>query len=375
MKDDAFSLLKELTEAHGAPGHEDGPRAVFIREMAPLGPLSTDRLGSVLCEVGGPAPAGAGPRLMITAHLDEVGFMVHSITEAGFLTLVPLGGWWTHTLLAQRIRVRTRTGRDLLGIITSTPPHFLSETEKTKVLAMEQLYVDVGASSRRHAEETFGLRPGDVAVPDSACTPLADPDLLCAKAFDNRVGVAVTIAALRQLAAASFPSPGHLLGVATVQEEVGCRGAETAAALARPDVALVIEGTPADDTPGHPAGARQAVLGKGPQIRVMDPTALMNPRLVRCVTDIATEKNIPYQLAVRRSGGTDARAFTTSGLGVPSVVIGVPVRYIHSHNSVIHLDDYLATVALVAEVARRLDAATVRGFTDFLGCDNGTGKR
>lgn len=366
MKEDAFSLLKELTESHGAPGHEDGPRAVFIRELAAVGPLSTDRLGSVMCEVAGPAGKSTGPRLMVTAHLDEVGFMVHSITEGGFLTLVPLGGWWTHTLLAQRVRIRTRSGREHLGVITSTPPHFLSESEKNKVLAIEQLYVDVGASSRQHAEETLGLRPGDPVVPDSACTPMSDPDLLCAKAFDNRVGVAVTIAALQQLAAASFPAPGQLLGVATVQEEVGCRGAETAAALARPDVALVIEGTPADDAPGYPASARQAVLGKGPQIRVMDPTALMNPRLVQFVTDVATEKNIPCQLAVRRGGGTDARAFTTSGLGVPCVVIGVPARYIHTHNAIIHLDDYLATVALVVEVVRRLDRAAVDALTRFL---------
>jgi len=369
MKDSAFSLLRELTEAHGAPGHEDGPRAIFARELRPLGPLTTDRLGSVLCEVRQPDGRDSGPRVMITAHLDEVGFLVHHITEAGFLTIVPLGGWWTHTLLAQRVRIRTRTGREHLGIITSTPPHFLNESEKNKVLGIDKLYVDVGASSRRHAEETLGLQPGDAIVPDSLCTPLSDPDLICAKAFDNRVGIAVTIDALQQLAAASFPAPGQLLGVATVQEEVGCRGAETAATLARPDVALVIEGTPADDTPGHPSSVRQAVLGQGPQIRVMDPTALMNPRLVRFVTDVATEKNIPYQLAVRRTGGTDAKAFTTSGLGVPSVVIGVPARYIHTHNAIIHLDDFLATVALVVEVARRLDTAAVASLSDFLAAE------
>ena len=257
MKEAAFSLLRDLTEAHGAPGHEDGPRAIFAREMAPLGTLTTDRLGSVLCELSpGTKNTQTQPRVMITAHLDEVGFMVHSITESGFLTVVALGGWWTHTLLAQRVRIRTRTGREHLGIITSTPPHFLSETEKNRVLTIEQLYIDVGASSRRHAEEILGLSPGDVIVPDSRCTPLSDPDLLCAKAFDNRVGVAVTIAALQQLAASSYPSPSQLLGVATVQEEIGCRGAETAAALARPDIALVIEGTPADDTPGYPASPR-----------------------------------------------------------------------------------------------------------------------
>ncbi len=366
MKDTAFSLLKELTEAHGPPGHEDGPRAIFARETAPLGELSADRLGSVMCEVAARAGAAAAPRIMITAHLDEVGFMVHSVTDAGFLTLVPLGGWWTHTLLAQRVRIRTRSGREHLGVITSTPPHFLSEAEKSKILTIEQLYVDVGAADRKDAEEMLGIRPGDPVAPDTACVPLSNPDLLCAKAFDNRVGIAVTIAALQQLAESTFPAPGRLAGVATVQEEVGCRGAETAAVLARPDVALVIEGTPADDTPGNPGGARQAVLGKGPQIRVMDPTAIMNPRLVQFVADVATEKNIPYQIAVRRGGGTDARAFSTAGLGVASVVIGVPARYIHTHNSIIHLDDYLATVTLVTEVVRRLDAGAVRGFTEFL---------
>ena len=362
MKDTAFSLLRELTEAHGAPGHEDAVRAIFCREVAPLGELSCDKLGSVMCE----ARSHRGPRVMITAHMDEVGFMVQAITDAGFLQIVPLGGWWTHALLAQRVRVKSRHGREHWGVISSTPPHFLSEAEKSKVLPIEQLFIDLGASSRQQVEEVLGVRPGDPIVPDSACTPLADPDLLCAKAFDNRAGVGVIIQALQQLTAGSYPSPNQLLAVATVQEEVGCRGAETAAALARPDVALVIEGTPADDTPGFPASSRQAVLGKGPQIRVMDPTALMNPRLVDFVRDVATEKNIPHQVAVRRTGGTDARSFTTAGLGVPCVVIGVPARYIHTSNSIIHLDDYLATVALVVEVVNRLDAAATTELTAFL---------
>ncbi len=360
MKDNAFSLLRELTEAHGAPGHEDAARAIFVRETTALGPLSSDKLGSVLCEVAG----GRGPRVMLTAHLDEVGFMVQDITAEGFLQIVALGGWWTHTLPSQRVRVKTRSDREVLGVISSTPPHFLPEADRQKLVPLDKLFIDIGASSRRFAEETLGVRVGDPIVPDSPLTALADPDLLCAKAFDNRIGIAALIQTLQQLAADSVRT-NTLLGVATVQEEVGCRGAKTAASLAKPDVALVFEGTPADDTPGFQS-SRQAVLGKGPQIRVFDPTAIMSKRLVDFVRDIATEKGLPHQVAVRRGGGTDAASFQTVGLGAPSVVIGVPARYIHSHNSIIHLDDYLATVALVTEVTRRLDTTAVASLTDFL---------
>jgi putative aminopeptidase FrvX len=360
MTDDPVSLLRQLTEAHGAPGHEEAVRTIFRNELAELGTISYDRLGSIMCEVSG----GRGPRVMVTAHMDEVGFMVQNITDAGFLQIVALGGWWTHNLLAQRVRVKTRSGREVLGVVTSTPPHFLAEAERTKVLPIEQLFIDVGAADRCQAEESLGVRIGDAIVPDSPLTRMATENLLCAKAFDNRVGVAVVIQSLHQVAGGGVTS-NSLLGVATVQEEVGCRGAITAAALARPEVALVIEGTPADDSPGLPAATRQAVLGKGPQIRLMDPTALMSPRLVEFVREVSLEKGIPHQFAVRRSGGTDASSFHTSGLGVPCVVIGVPARYIHSHNSIVNLDDYLACVTLVTEVVRRLDASAVTELTAF----------
>ncbi len=361
MKAAALQLLRELTEAHGAPGHEDAVRALFRHHLCDVGSLACDRLGSIQCTLR----ADHGPRVMVTAHMDEVGFMVQSITEGGFLRVVPLGGWWTHNLLAQRVRVKTRSHGEKLGVVGSTPPHFLSDAEKSKVLAIEHLFVDLGARNRKEVEETMGVRVGDPVVPDTEFTPVSDGDWLLAKAFDNRVGVGVVIQTLQQLRG-PHESPNTLLGVATVQEEVGCRGAETAARLAQPDVALVIEGTPADDTPGNPAGSQQGAIGGGPQIRVMDPTALMNTRLVDFVRDVATEKGIPHQTAVRRSGGTDAKSFTTSGLGIPCVVIGVPARYIHSHNSMIHLDDYLATVTLVTEVVKRLGRSEVAELTDFL---------
>jgi putative aminopeptidase FrvX len=362
MRDAALNLLRDLTEAHGAPGHEGDVRAIFHRELRGLGEFDSDRLGSIVCAR---QTRGDAPRVMLTAHMDEVGFLIQNVQENGLLQIVALGSWWTHNLLAHRVRVKTRSGREVGGLIVSTPPHFLEESERSKVLPMDKLLVDIGASSRKQAEEEVGVRAGDAIVPDTPMTPLANGNLLMGKAFDNRAGLAAVIQAFQQLAAGSG-LPNTLLAVGTVQEEIGCRGAATAAALARPDVALILEGAPADDSPGKTGVGVQSALGKGPQVRIMDPSAMMSPALVDFVCEVATEKGIPHQIAVRRSGATDARSFHVSGVGVPCVVIGVPARYIHSHNSIINLDDYFATVALVVEVAKQLDRESVSRLTDFV---------
>lgn len=351
----ALCLLKELTEAHGVPGAEDTVRRIFLRELASCGEAITDRLGSAAVDRG-----GSGPRVLVAGHFDEVGFAVQNITAKGFLKLVALGGWWTHTLVAQRVRVLTGSGQEVLGVIGSTPPHFLGEGAKDKVLPLEQLYVDVGASSRAEAE-SLGIRLGDPVAPDSAFTPLAGGDRFLAKAFDNRCGIAVAVQTMQGLK--NHPLPCRLMAAGSVQEEVGCRGAVTLGALTKPDVALVMEGTPADDTPGLPAEESQGTLGGGVQIRVLDPTALMNRRLVELAVDTAESLGIPYQVAVRRSGGTDAKSFQFHETGVPSVVLGTPARYIHSHNSLLHLEDYLNAVRLTTALVRRLDSDTVAGLS------------
>jgi len=222
------------------------------------------------------------------------------------------------------------------------------------------MYVDVGAASREEAA-AMGVRVGDTIVPHAEFIELAARDILSSKAFDNRAGVGLLCETL--LALAHVRHPNTVVGVGAVQEEVGCRGAHTASALARPDVALVLEGTPADDLPGFTE--RQAVLGKGPQIRFLDPTAISNRRLVRLVEEVAQANGIPVQLAVRRSGGTDAKAIQPRSGGVPTVVIGVPARYIHTHVSLIHWRDYLAAAELVLAVVTRLDRRTVEGIVDF----------
>ena len=356
---ESIRLLRELTEAHGVSGAEDAVRRVFLRELAPYGSATTDRLGSAAVERRHPTNPAA-PRVLVAGHFDEVGFAIQSITPKGFLKLVPLGGWWTHTLVAQRVRILTKSGIEFPGVIGSTPPHFLGESAKDKVLPIEQLYVDMGADSRE-AVAALGISLGDPVAPESHFTPLAGGTRFMAKAFDNRCGIAAAIQTMQLLA--DEPLSCHLIAAGSVQEEVGCRGATTLAALTRPDLALVMEGTPADDTPGMSADDSQGALGCGVQIRVLDPTALMNRRLVDLVLDTARREGIPHQLAVRRSGGTDAKSYQFHQTGVPCIVLAPPARYIHSHNSILHLQDYLDTVRLTTALVRRLSAEVIENLT------------
>jgi putative aminopeptidase FrvX len=358
VRDHALALLKELTEAHSVPGHEDEVRAIFVDELEGCGDLTTDRIGSVFCETG------EGPRVMIAGHMDEVGFMVQNITPDGFLQFIALGGWWEHSLLSQRVEVRTRSGEKIIGVVCSRPPHFLPEAQRRQVMSVDQLFIDVGATSRKEAEEEFGISLGDPIAPSSAFTPLARGDWFMAKAFDNRVGMAGTIQAGRILSQSTHPN--RLILTGTVQEEVGLRGAKTAAFQSKPDVAIVLEGPPADDTPGFNRAESQGRLGGGVQIRLFDPSGIMNPRLAQLAIQTAKDEDIPHQVTVRRGGGTDAGSFHLANNGVPSVVLGVPARYIHSHNSIIDLNDYLHLVALTVALARRLDAPTVEGLTRYL---------
>lgn len=356
MRETAVSLLRELTEAHSVPGHEDEVRAVFVNQLRACGEISADKLGSVLCEI-----PGEGPRVLVAGHMDEVGFLVQNITTDGFLQFVHLGGWWGHNLLSQRVEVLTRSGAKVLGVICSRPPHFLPDSQRNTVLPVDQMFIDIGATSRGHAIEKLGVSLGDPIAPVSAFTPMANPDYFLAKAFDNRVGMAAVIQAGRLLA--EKPGPNTLLLCGTVQEEVGLRGAKTAAAHSRPDVAIVLEGPPADDSPGFNRADSQGRLGGGVQIRMFDPTAIAHPRLARLAIDTARAGGIPHQVTVRRGGGTDAGSFHLADEGIPTIVLGTPARYIHSHNAVIDINDQLALLRLVTALVRRLDRDAVDALT------------
>ncbi|MEI6176504.1 MAG: M42 family metallopeptidase [Verrucomicrobiota bacterium] len=359
MQTKAVSLLQELTEAHSVPGHEDEVRAIFVDELEECGDLSTDRNGSVFCEIG-----SQGPRVMVAGHMDEVGFLVQNITPEGFIQFLPVGGWWEHNLLSQRVEILTRNGEKILGVVSSRPPHFLPDAQRRQVMSIEQMFIDVGAESRRQAVEEFGISLGDPIAPCSAFTPMGREDYFMAKAFDNRVGMAGVIQSGQILSTSQHPNRLILCG--TVQEEVGLRGAKTAAAFATPDVAIVLEGPPADDAPGFSRSECQGRLGGGVQIRIFDPTAIANPRLVALAVETARAEGINHQITVRRSGGTDAGSFHLANYGIPSIVLGVPARYIHSHNAIIDINDYIQMISLVIALVRKLDQETVDELTAYL---------
>lgn len=352
MAYDLMEMLREITEAPGVPGFEEPAAAVMRRYLEPFADVSRDALGSVIGRVRGSEDA---PRVMIAGHLDEIGMMVTQIRDDGFLKFQTLGGWWEQVMLAQRVQVFGRRG-PVAGVIGSKPPHILGAEERKKVVDTKAMFIDVGASSREEAEQ-FGVRPGDPVVPVCPFTPLANPKLLMAKAWDNRFGCAAAIEVARELHGKSHPNTAYVVG--TVQEEVGLRGARTTAHAVDPDVAIALDVGIAGDTPGVTKEEAQGVAGKGPVILLYDRSMIPHRGLWNLVIETAEAHEISHQFDAVPGGGTDAGRIHVLKSGVPAVVIGVPTRYIHSHASIIHLDDFHQAVRLVVEVVRRLDRATV----------------
>jgi len=354
--DSTKTLLQTLTEVHGIPGYEEPVRSVVRKYLEPLGSLSQDKIGSVICQKGGQE---AAPRVMLAGHMDEIGLMVRHITKEGFLKFLPLGGWFDQVLLGQRVIVKTRKG-DLPGIIGAKPPHLLPADERSKVVVKNDMYVDIGASS---AEEvaSLGVRPGDPVVPRADFVELANGKTYMSKAFDDRVGAALIISALQELQGRKHPNT--IFGVATVQEEVGLRGATTSVRAIDPDVAIILEADIAGDVPGIKAEESAIKLGAGPTVLLYDARMIPNLKLRDFVLDTAEELEIPVQLSAITGGATDGGAIHLHHIGVPTIVIGIPARHIHSDSSIIHRDDYDRAVKLLVALLTRLDAERVAHFT------------
>jgi len=352
--DQTEQFLKALTEAHGVPGYETEVRAVLRQYMSPLGDLSQDKLGSLICH-----QSGDGPRVMLAGHMDEIGLIITHIDDSGFLKFLQLGGWWDQTLLSQRVIVKTHKG-DVVGVVGAKPPHLLSADERSKMVEKKDMYIDIGSTSKAETEAA-GVRVGDPVVPDSEFVVMAGGKTYLAKAFDNRVGCAVVIDVLRHYRNAAHPN--DLYGVQTVMEEVGVRGATTSARAVDPDVAIVLESDIAGDVPGIKNEQSSVRLGGGPGLSVFDSRMIPNTKLRNLVIDTAAEQGIPLQFSNMPGGATDGAAIHMNNVGVPTVVIGVPSRHIHSHGSIIHRDDYDNAVKLVTALVAKLDAATVAELT------------
>jgi putative aminopeptidase FrvX len=354
--DSIEQLLKELTETHGVPGYETPIRAVVRNYLQSLGELSQDKLGSVICKQNG---AEKSPKVMLTGHMDEIGFMVKQLTKDGFIKFLPLGGWFDQVLLGQRVIIKTGKG-DVLGVIGAKPPHMLSLEERSKVVVRKEMYIDIGASSEAELYET-GIQVGDPIVPDSDFQILANGKNYLSKAFDDRVGVALIVSVMQTFKERTHPNT--IYGAATVMEEVGLRGATTSVDSVQPDVAIILESDIAGDVPGIKEEESKIKLGGGPSMLVYDARMIPNHKLCSLVSAVAVDLGINLQLSSIEGGGTDGGAIHVYKTGVPTVVLAVPARHIHSHNSIINRNDYDSAVKLVVELINRLDAATVAELT------------
>jgi len=341
---DLVEKLARLSDAFGVAGFEDEVREVIREMVAPyVDGWEVDPLGNLICW------RGQGEPVMLDAHMDEVGFMVRWIEKDGFLRLSALGSWDERILLGHRVVIRTRDGQKRLGVIGTTPPHILSEGERQKVVALEDLFVDVGARSREEALE-MGFHLGDPATIHYPFAKICN-GYVTGKAFDDRAGCLVAIEALRLTAEERLPY--KLFVNFAVCEEGGLRGARAAAYRIGPKLALALEGTIGADIPGVPEAKQPVRIGQGPAITLADRSITVNPRFVQFLERVAEEEKIPYQYKLPSYGSTDAGPIHLERGGTLAGVVSVPCRYIHSPVSTLLLSDLEATIKLVVGFLKR----------------------
>ncbi len=358
--DRVVRLMEELTNAPGPSGFEGPVRTIVERELRAAGAdISHDGLGSVIGEIPGPSD---GPRIMVTAHLDEVGLMVQYIRPDGFLLFKKLGGWFDQALVDQRWTIVTTQG-EVLGVSGLRTVHVSRAESGNRVWGLNELFLDVGARSRADAE-AMGIRPGDPIAPWSPFTVLPN-ERYAAKAWDDRVGLAVMLEALRRIREEDLAIPSNLFFVGTVQEEIGLRGAKTSTSMVNPDLGISIEAGVAADYPGARPDQAQERLGNGPGIFLLDSSMIPNRKLRDFFFDVAREAGISLQAEVLTGYGEDGAEIQKFDTGRPAVNMTVPTRYLHSHTGVIQRSDFDGAVELLLAVLTRLDAGTVRALSAF----------
>lgn len=348
FKEVDLELLRQLSEADGIGGCEREVSRIVARYGKPYcDEMQYDNLGSLLLKASGTQKDG--PKIMLSSHMDEVGFMVRSITEKGYIHLLPVGGWWGLVMPAQEMTVTTETGNKYIGVVGSRAPHGMPQDEKNKVIPPKDLYLDMGVSSRQ-AIEALGIQIGDMITPNVAFRQLNDPNYLMGKAWDDRCCVGVGLEVLKNLK--DTPHQATVYHAATVQEEVGIRGARTAVHTIQPDLAIALDVTTATDTPFDNKGMN---LGDGVILSVLDSLTIGNSRLVQLMEDISKELGLGIRFDFMTVGGTDACNIHKMLEGVVTMTLSIPTRYMHSPRLLIHKKDYEQTIHLLTEFCRRID--------------------
>ncbi len=342
--DDLKQLLKKLVEATGPPGHEENVRNVVKEELADyVDEMKVDNLGNLICTKKG---ARDSPKAMILAHLDEIGMLVRYVEKEGFVRFSYLGGFFDQMVLGQRVLIHTEKG-ELRGVIGSVPPHLLPEEQLKKPVKRDKMFIDIGANSREQAEE-WGVKVGTPITWLGHFDELGN-NLVTGKAFDNRAGCAVMVQTLKEVKAECT-----IIGVASVMEEVGLRGAQTSSFTVDPDFAIALDITATGDHPGVEERQMPVKIGNGPAITVADGRReslgggiISHPKVIKLLTETAEKNHIPYQLEIFEGGTTDATAAATSRGGIPAATINIPTRYVHSPIEVLDLEDLSKGVQLL----------------------------
>ena len=346
-----FKYISKYLDTDGISGFEHEISEVYKQDAKKQGAkIDRDGFGSVIAKVG-----TKGPKLMIASHMDEIGFVVHMIEKNGMLRISPVGGHWVHTILAMKVKVVTRKGKEFSGVVGSVNVHVLPPSQRTKVMEMKDVFVDIGFTSDTEAKKA-GVQVGDQVVRWSKAELLADGDKYMAKAIDNRISVAILGKVLENLKGKTLKS--QVFAVATAQEEVGLRGGKASTQRIHPDVAIAIDTTTSHDIPNIAKGDTK--LGKGVALTVKDNTAIANPILVDILEELGTKHKIPVYRYVSSGGGNDSGVTQYSQGGIPVISISIPTRYLHTPYEVGSIKDFEAVVSLVTEFCKIFDKTVLK---------------
>ncbi len=349
----SIERILELSDAFGPSGFEDEVVALLEKYLIESSyELREDALRNLYVK----KEKKDALRIMLDAHTDEVGFMVQSLLPQGTMRMAPIGGWSPSQVSSLRLVAKNREGERIAGVVASRPPHFGGEQDKGPDLST--MAFDVGAASPDELKESYAIDLATPLVPYVKSRFDEKRGKLYGKAFDCRLGCAALLETL--LALDGKDSPFEIVGTFSSQEETGFRGTQVSARNVKPDVAIVFEGAPADDT--FPVDQVQCALGRGPMLRHMDRSMITNPRFQRFALDTAKKEGIAHQEAVRLGGGTNGAVIHLMEMGVPTVVLGVPVRYIHAGEGIALLSDVENTVRLALAIIDHLTEEIIGTF-------------
>ena len=342
------ALLKELCEARGVPGQEEAVRRIVRRELNHLtDEMRVDPMGNLYAYF----PGASDAKIMIAAHMDEIGFIIKHIDDKGFLRLQTLGGFDPRQLFAQRVLVSAKDGSVHPGVLcyASKPTHLMNKADKEGP-ELDQFFVDTGLETGE-VKNTFEI--GGMVTLDRGFCECGQG--FAAKSLDNRVGVFVMIEALRKMSDCQF----SVVAVATTQEEIGLRGATTAAYQVQPEVGLALDTTIAADYPGSTPEGQVTALGQGVGIKIMDGSLISHPQLVKRMRDLAEQHKIPHQMEILPRGGTDGGAMQRSGSGCAGITLSIPTRYIHTVNELVYKKDVQAAINLLAHYLNQAEPGQI----------------